>query len=239
VSADNPSEDSPQGGMGGYDYALQFRDIVKQVADSRIQMLRPPPVYAIVQSVNVPIRQAMVIYNGESNAVPMNMGSCSPKIGSVVRIEGVQSDRYTEVDILNNAATASSATSAVSSRVTAIENKLASFDYISFGLINSWANFGSPYGPAEAFKSRVDGTVHMRGLVKGGGINTVMGYLPVGWRPSYVEIYHAPAPNVGAFSATSAQTYQRIDVGTDGSLYYQGVDSSFVSLNQIIFLQSN
>ncbi len=48
---------------------------------------------------------------------------------------------------------------------------------------NSWANFGAPYAAAK-YKKYLDGTVQLRGVVKGGAASTIACTLPAGFRPT-------------------------------------------------------
>jgi hypothetical protein len=54
-------------------------------------------------------------------------------------------------------------------------------------LVNSWANYSAPYGPA--LYRKVGDEVQLRGLSQGGAAGTALCTMPVGYRPQYEPIF--------------------------------------------------
>ena len=83
--------------------ALGMRDVIASIADSRIEVLRPTPSYAVVQTINRELRSATVLFAGDSDAVTVAMASIEPaEVGQTVRIGGLIGHRYIE-DVLGDA----------------------------------------------------------------------------------------------------------------------------------------
>ena len=83
--------------------ALGMRDVIASIADSRVNVLRPTPSYAVVQTINREQRSATVLFAGDSEAVTVAMASIEPAdIGQTVRIGGLLGHRYIE-DVLGDA----------------------------------------------------------------------------------------------------------------------------------------
>lgn len=59
--------------------------------------------------------------------------------------------------------------------------------WLSLGLFNGWANYGSGYEPTAFFKDPM-GFIHLRGLVKSGTLNSTITQLGTGCRPAYIRI---------------------------------------------------
>src|SRR6185312_6150478 len=77
-------------------------------------------------------------------------------------------------------------------------------------LLNGWAQYtdvNSPWSP-PGYLLDVAGTVHLRGMLKGGTINTAFFQLPAGYRPLYRQL-------MLNLSSTNTGVY-RVDVTTDG-----------------------
>ena len=85
------------------DIALEMRDAIASIADSRIDLQRPASSYAEVVSINREARKAEVRMVGEDDPVVVAMGSIQPETtGQTVRIGGPMGARYIE-DVLGNA----------------------------------------------------------------------------------------------------------------------------------------
>lgn len=99
------------------------------------------------------------------------------------------------------------------------------------GLLGGWSNYGAGY---EAFGYRLmpDGTVRLRGLIKGGasGFANAFFTLPVGYRPSAAQIM------LGAASGGIADV--RVFAGGEVCVYgfFSGGTNASVSLGMISFL---
>lgn len=76
-------------------YSMQMRDIINKMVSEEIEKQRPRYRYATVQSFDRQGRKAMVVFNGESGAVQVNMGSIQPMTtGQTVRVEGIGTDKF-------------------------------------------------------------------------------------------------------------------------------------------------
>lgn len=91
--------------------------------------------------------------------------------------------------------------------------------------VNSWADYGAPYGPA-GYRKLSSGLVVLKGLVQGGtasGIAT----LPAGYRPGFQPLFcMQTSPNVAC----------RIDITTTGVISHTGGNNGWISLDGITFL---
>lgn len=98
-------------------------------------------------------------------------------------------------------------------------------------LTNSWVNYGTGNHRVAGYRRNPDGTIELRGLIKLGtaGIAAPAFTLPVGYRPSQIEI----------FTGFSNTGHARIDVYEDGKVcvmsYTTGGSNAFVSLAGIRF----
>ncbi len=90
---------------------------------------------------------------------------------------------------------------------------------------NSWVNFDSNSASA-AFRKDGEGTVHIKGLVKGGTLSNAVFTLPVGYRP--LKIAHTPVIS----SDTAAPA--RMQVNPDGTVVPQTGGLTFYGL-RILF----
>lgn len=101
----------------------------------------------------------------------------------------------------------------------------------TYTLQNGWVNFGSPYA-TPAFTKSDDGVVMLKGLIKSGTTtaDTLIGYLPVGYRPTYRLIFQ----NLSGGTAGSG----RVDILPTGAIQIEGGINSFFSLDGINFLSS-
>lgn len=75
--------------------------------------------------------------------------------------------------------------------------------YVAPTLLNGWANFGYGYNPAGYMLDGL-GFVHLRGLIKLGGMNSPAFQLPPGCRPAYNEYTATIAGNAFASVTTTA-----------------------------------
>jgi hypothetical protein len=91
-------------------------------------------------------------------------------------------------------------------------------------LLNSWVYWGTPYNPPGYYKD-VNGTVHLRGMVKLGTINTAIFTLPVGYRPVNQEI----------FPAISNDAFGGCVVNTSGSVIAYLGNNAYFSIDGITF----
>lgn len=83
-----------------YEYALKFRNVVKQICTAEIDKIRPRHQYATVMTIDRNIRKCTVRYPGDTVDVAVNMGALQPSAaGQVVRINGIQGDRFID-DVL-------------------------------------------------------------------------------------------------------------------------------------------
>lgn len=59
-------------------------------------------------------------------------------------------------------------------------------------LVNSWTNDGTTGWPSSSYYLSPDGSVVVRGLIKGGSTNTVAFTLPTGYRPEFHQQFSCP-----------------------------------------------
>ena len=97
-------------------------------------------------------------------------------------------------------------------------------------LLNNWLHFDTGFVKASYWKDS-DNMVHIRGLIRNGDISSgkIIFTLPVGYRPSYREIFTV---NIDGGSG-------RIDVLADGSVMLQIASAGYTSLSGISFLAEN
>ena len=89
---------------------------------------------------------------------------------------------------------------------------------MSSGFLNSWVNYGSGY--ANARYCRVNGVVHIEGLVKSGTIGAAIFILPAEFRPTGRLILTGMSNNVAS----------RFDIQTDGSIIMYSGSNSWYSI---------
>jgi hypothetical protein len=96
-------------------------------------------------------------------------------------------------------------------------------------LQNNWTDYLSGYSTA-AFTKTSDGMVVLKGLVRGGTATsgTVIGNLPVGYRPSELMIFGDSAASAGG----------RVNVDVNGDITYQVGNNAWQSLDGINFMPS-
>ncbi len=97
---------------------------------------------------------------------------------------------------------------------------------------NGWQNLGSGYSTAAYRKE--DSVVRLRGVVRsgtfdgGGGANSTIFTLPLGFRPELRSMFAASTANPG-------DSYGRVDVGADGTVKAIFGGNAFLSLDSITF----
>jgi hypothetical protein len=75
--------------------ALEFRDIIAEIARKEINKQRPKHRYATVTSINYNHFKANVIYTGETDEITVSFGALAPAyVGQTVRVEGSRNKRY-------------------------------------------------------------------------------------------------------------------------------------------------
>jgi hypothetical protein len=67
---------------------------------------------------------------------------------------------------------------------------------------NGWANSGAPY-ESLSFRIDAEGIIHLKGRVTGGGIDSVIFTLPVGYRPSATQTIHTALEGTGNIEIAS------------------------------------
>lgn len=100
-------------------------------------------------------------------------------------------------------------------------------DWAALPLSNSWVAYGGGFG--TPLYKKENGIVYVKGLVKSGTttVNTTIGTLPEGHRPSEIMILTA---------VQGGNTFARIDITPTGLIRVGSVtDNAFVSLDGIAF----
>lgn len=96
-------------------------------------------------------------------------------------------------------------------------------------LNSPWANYGSGYQIAQYAKD-AQGFVHLRGLVRGGAINSAICTLPVGYRPPANEILAA-----NTSEGNGNIPVMRLNIFTDGRITAAANFFNWVSLSGVYF----
>ncbi|WP_374020487.1 hypothetical protein ABU162_13235 [Paenibacillus thiaminolyticus] len=123
-------------------------------------------------------------------------------------------------------------------RLSVVENSKEEKDsppWITPTLLNGWVSWGERWTPPQYYKDD-NGIVHLRGLVKGGVIDSgkAMFVLPQGYRPSHSSAYVTYSQ--GASQAEVNGVLARIDVsGETGSVYPTRGSNELFSLEGISF----
>lgn len=82
-------------GMGDLAFSMQMRDTIDRMVKEAIDRERPRYRYAKVTKIDRTARKCDVIYNGETSAVRVNMGSVQPhNVDQIVRVEGIGTDKF-------------------------------------------------------------------------------------------------------------------------------------------------
>jgi hypothetical protein len=105
-----------------------------------------------------------------------------------------------------------------------IAGSLMQQDWQAVAFQNGWHNYAGGYNDAGYFKDSM-GIVHLRGLVAGGGLNTIF-VLPTGYRPGARQLFVCSTnPNVAG----------RVDVTTAGEVTVVVGNSGWLSLDGLTF----
>jgi len=131
-------------------------------------------------------------------------------------------------------AAANTAITALGFRTTALELSVTSLAarsvvpdaaWTPFAYVNSWADYGVPFGPA-GYRKLSSRLVVLKGLVQG-GTAAVIATLPAGYRPGHQGLFNMQTnPNVAC----------RIDISTAGVINHIGGSAGWISLNGITFM---
>jgi hypothetical protein len=107
-------------------------------------------------------------------------------------------------------------------------NKIKTISWFGLPGMNNWQNYGVPFNNLQYCKEE-SGFVTIRGLVKGGGNNTQITLMPVGFRPGNSE---------GHDTVTSGG-FARINIESDGKVSLQGTYSDYLFLDGIRYYAEN
>lgn len=92
-------------GMGDFEFALQMRELIKQIIADELAASRPIMRYGKVDSIDRVAYKCGVIFVGDVLPVTVSMGALKPSaIGQIVRVEGIGSDRYITDIVSDNGA---------------------------------------------------------------------------------------------------------------------------------------
>lgn len=152
--------------LGDHRVALAIKDVIRTIADGRIDKLRPPDRYAVVQSVDYAALKATVLYHNGTNLIPVPFPhNLQPTdVGQLVRVSGGRTNRYVSALVSPPLWTAPAMT-------------------------NSWVPFGGTIYGQVAYARDAAGFVHLRGLMKL-GTNALAAFdLPAGYRPAFQRVF--------------------------------------------------
>lgn len=105
-------------------------------------------------------------------------------------------------------------------------NKLA---HATLPLTNGWTHYNTVNYIGASYTKSVDGFVHLRGMVSGGAVGTVIGVLPVGCRPLRTE----------PIIVLTSSGFGRIDILENGYVKLVSGGTGWVSLSSVVFLAEN
>jgi hypothetical protein len=91
---------------------------------------------------------------------------------------------------------------------------------------NGWIKYSSSW-PTLQYRKEADGSVRLRGLIRGGTIGTTIYTLPVGYRPALDETW-------AVASDTSSGT-GRVSISSSGTIVARSGSNSFFSLSGVVF----
>lgn len=95
--------------------------------------------------------------------------------------------------------------------------------YNLMALAGVWVN--SPGGAPASYYIDQLGIVHLAGLVAGGALLSTIFTMPAGYRPQYREV----------FSVVGNNAFARVDVNTDGQIFFMVGNSAFLQLSGITY----
>ncbi|KCZ70543.1 hypothetical protein ANME2D_02563 [Candidatus Methanoperedens nitroreducens] len=107
-----------------------------------------------------------------------------------------------------------------------ISGEIIQESWIAPALENGWQKYDAIYNPPGYFRDK-NGIVHLRGMVKMGGIGTSIFTLPKGYRPEYRELQPVQ---------TNPNAIGRCDILPDGKVVASGGNNGWFSLDGITFL---
>jgi hypothetical protein len=135
-----------------------MKEVIRQVAESAVMALSPPPRFAVVDSVDDPARAALVHFPDEPTATfVVSYGGTCPAPGDTVRVAGRSGARY-------------------------IDDVVSSVGWTAATLSGAWANVS---GSQPVEYRRVGDMVHTRGHVNAGTTGTNIFTFPPGFRPPF------------------------------------------------------
>ncbi len=107
-----------------------------------------------------------------------------------------------------------------------IAGEIIQDDWIAPALENGWQKYDAIYNPPGYFRDK-NGIIHLRGMVKMGGIGTSIFTLPKGYRPEYRELQPVQ---------TNPNAIGRCDISPDGKIIATSGNNGWFSLDGITFL---
>lgn len=98
-------------------------------------------------------------------------------------------------------------------------------NWTNLPLTASWVHYGAGFSTPQYTKTS-DGVVHLKGLVRSGGLGVAMANLPPGYRPAERILYTVP----------SNGAYSRFDIWSNGDIISHSTSSNWVALDGISFI---
>lgn len=80
--------------FGDYVTALKARDVIEELVINVLDRERPKYRYGMVESIDAGTNIAWVVYTGENDASPVQLGNAQAEVGGYVRVAGLRNDRY-------------------------------------------------------------------------------------------------------------------------------------------------
>lgn len=195
-------------GFGDFAVSMQTRDFITKLVENVVDRVRPSYRYGRVVSVDGPNSKATVVFTGDTNQVIVNYASHVPVTHSIVRVEGIGTDRYI-ADIVGGS----------------MSTQPSPVRYTIPALSGTWTNYsyGTHHLPGH-FKTS-EGIVVLTGLVGTGTVNTVIYTLPVGYRPDSIWVFIVKNSGVNGY----------LYVYPDGRILSSGGGQTYVSFEGIMF----
>jgi len=197
-------------GFGDFAVSMQTRDFITKLVENVVDRVRPSYRYGRVVSVDGVNSKATVVFTGDTNQVIVSYASHVPVVHSIVRVEGIGTDRYI-ADIVGGS----------------MSTQPGPVRYTIPALSGTWTNYSADGAfHLPGFFKTPEGIVVLTGLHGSGTVNTVMHTLPVGYRPDSIWVF------IIANNSTNGYVY----IYPDGRILNSGaVGLSWASLEGIMF----
>jgi hypothetical protein len=154
-------------GFGSQEIAFAMRGVIQELVVDILARDRPLPMFGRVEAIQRGSRTCDVVFPGDEDSVRCRFyATAQPTtVGSIVRVEGRAGNTY-------------------------VTEAINGFEWHDPEYLNDWVEYGTTgtYQQPQ-YRMQTDGSVRLRGLVKDGTLNAPAFILPVGYRPSRLEVF--------------------------------------------------